>query len=310
MLNKKTFGHRKASRRSAFSLIELSIVLIIIGLLISGIIGGASLIKSANLRSVMTEARGYNIASSAFFTKYNALPGDYNAVIATNPDVGNANGVIEYVNGAGNKESLIAINQLFADGSLDLSMFASGYSQTTTVGSQTTATALYGAAVKNNLPAGKAKNSGWFFDNYSVVIGTSTVTMNMVVLSGGTNAGSGITLALGGWVTPTPITTISDYTATASSGYRTVGILTPVDALSIDSKMDDGAPNNGSVRAVASKGSAYSTAAAVSDTCTSALPTSVGVVGTSSSTLNAADTYNVSKTSLNCALGFRIDTAS
>ncbi|MDR2760473.1 MAG: prepilin-type N-terminal cleavage/methylation domain-containing protein, partial [Rickettsiales bacterium] len=37
-----------------FSLIELSIVLIIMGLLIAGITGGASLIKSAQLRSVIS----------------------------------------------------------------------------------------------------------------------------------------------------------------------------------------------------------------------------------------------------------------
>lgn len=311
MLNKKTFGHRKASRRSAFSLIELSIVLIIIGLLISGIIGGASLIKSATLRSVMTEARGYNIASSAFYTKYNALPGDYNVQVGSNPDIGNGNGTIEYVSSTGVKESLVAINQLFADGSLDSSMFSNTYNPATTVGTQTTAAALYATAVKTNLPAGKLKGSGWFFDNYSVITsGTTPTTMNMVVLSGGTYAGSGATLALGGWVTPTPITTISDYTGTASSGYRTIGILTPADALSIDAKMDDGVANNGSVRAVASKGSTYATAAAIADTCTSALPTTVGVVGTSSSTVNAADTYNVTKTTLNCALGFRVDTTS
>ncbi len=50
------------SKKSAFSLIELSIVLIIIGLLVAGITGGASLIKSATLRAVMTEARNYNTA--------------------------------------------------------------------------------------------------------------------------------------------------------------------------------------------------------------------------------------------------------
>ena len=77
MLNKKAFSTKRASKRSAFTLIELSIVLIIIGLLVAGITGGASLIKSAQLRSVMSEARGYNVAVNSFVVQYDELPGDY-----------------------------------------------------------------------------------------------------------------------------------------------------------------------------------------------------------------------------------------
>ena len=58
-----------------FSLIELSIVLIIIGLLVAGITGGASLIKSAELRSVMSEIRNYQTAVNAYYTATGKLPG-------------------------------------------------------------------------------------------------------------------------------------------------------------------------------------------------------------------------------------------
>ena len=77
---KKNFS----SKKSAFSLIELSIVLIIIGLLIAGITGGASLIKSSELRSIMGEARGYAVSVNSFFTQYDQYPGDASVNVGNN----------------------------------------------------------------------------------------------------------------------------------------------------------------------------------------------------------------------------------
>jgi len=65
----------KLNNKKGFSLIELSIVLIIIGLLIAGITGGASLIKSAELRAVMSEIRNYQTAVNAYYTAKGELPG-------------------------------------------------------------------------------------------------------------------------------------------------------------------------------------------------------------------------------------------
>ena len=59
-----------------FSLIELSIVLIIIGLLVAGITSGQSLIESAKSRAVMNEARGYMQAVNTYFAAKGRLPGD------------------------------------------------------------------------------------------------------------------------------------------------------------------------------------------------------------------------------------------
>lgn len=61
-----------------FSLIELSIVLIIIGLLVAGITGGASLIESAKIRNFINEITGYNQAVSIFYAAKGRLPGDAN----------------------------------------------------------------------------------------------------------------------------------------------------------------------------------------------------------------------------------------
>lgn len=64
------------SKRAAFSLVELSIVLVILGLLTGGILGGQSLINAAALRSVSTDISKYTTATYAFRDKYFALPGD------------------------------------------------------------------------------------------------------------------------------------------------------------------------------------------------------------------------------------------
>ena len=61
----------------AFSLIELSIVLIIIGLLIAGITGGASLIESAKIQSVINELTTYKQAVYTFKSMKDRLPGDF-----------------------------------------------------------------------------------------------------------------------------------------------------------------------------------------------------------------------------------------
>lgn len=62
--------------KNAFSLVELSVVLVIIGLLIGGLLAGQSLIRAAELRSVTTEYQRYVIAVKAFRGKYRGLPGD------------------------------------------------------------------------------------------------------------------------------------------------------------------------------------------------------------------------------------------
>lgn len=60
----------------AFSLVELSIVLVILGLLVGGVLSGQSLIRAAELRSVTTDFTRYQTAIYSFRDKYFALPGD------------------------------------------------------------------------------------------------------------------------------------------------------------------------------------------------------------------------------------------
>lgn len=61
-----------------FSLVELSIVLVILGLLVGGILAGQSLIRASQLRGVVTEHDRYKTAIFSFRDKYFMLPGDMN----------------------------------------------------------------------------------------------------------------------------------------------------------------------------------------------------------------------------------------
>lgn len=68
--------HSPIQNRHAFSLVELSIVLVIIGLLIGGVLAGQSLIRAAELRSLVTDVNNFTSAVQNFRDQYKALPGD------------------------------------------------------------------------------------------------------------------------------------------------------------------------------------------------------------------------------------------
>ncbi|MEQ1704713.1 MAG: prepilin-type N-terminal cleavage/methylation domain-containing protein [Rickettsiales bacterium] len=61
---------------SAFTLMELSIVIVIIGLLVGGIMIGRDLIRASEIRGILSDYDRYNTAIATFRSKYNALPGD------------------------------------------------------------------------------------------------------------------------------------------------------------------------------------------------------------------------------------------
>src|SRR3984885_3925644 len=68
--------------QACFTLIELSIVLVIIGLIVGGVLVGQDLIKAAEIRATVSQIEKYNTAANTFQTKYNALPGDVPAAQA------------------------------------------------------------------------------------------------------------------------------------------------------------------------------------------------------------------------------------
>ena len=85
------------SRQAGFSLVELAIVLIVIGLIVGGVLKGMDLIESARLKAVLSQLNEYRVATGTFLDRYDALPGDFNSArehIDSNLINGNNDGTI------------------------------------------------------------------------------------------------------------------------------------------------------------------------------------------------------------------------
>lgn len=270
---KKTFSAKK----SAFSLIELSIVLIIIGLLIAGVTGGASLIKSSELRAAISEARGWSTAVNGFYNQFNAFPGDYNVVIGSATGAaGNGNSRIEAFTTAANPsgtasaaagcvttgtpsnpcsfEDSVAWTQLRNAGVID-----------TNVVSAPTVNTTWSATFGTTNPGSKIKSSGWVFDYGSgtaAALQNVQTGQNVVVLTGAPTGAPGATDSF------------------VNGAGKVTAAITPADALSIDTKVDDGVANTGRIRGV----------------------NPAGVAGCFSSA-----TYTTTETTKKCAISYQVD---
>lgn len=66
-----------------FTLVELAIVLVIIGLIVGGVLVGQDLIKSAEIRATVSQIERFNAAATTFRDKFGGLPGDLNNNRAT-----------------------------------------------------------------------------------------------------------------------------------------------------------------------------------------------------------------------------------
>src|SRR5688500_4536700 len=66
----------RASRLHGFTLIELSIVLVIVGLIVGGILVGRDLIHSAELRKTVRQVEKFDAGVNTFRLKYNCSAGD------------------------------------------------------------------------------------------------------------------------------------------------------------------------------------------------------------------------------------------
>jgi hypothetical protein len=92
---------RKRAIRAAYTLFELAIVLVIIGLIIGSVLVGRDLISSATIRSQLSQFEQLNAAVNTFLGKYGGLPGDLNASLASQFGFASRNGTTGNGNGDG-----------------------------------------------------------------------------------------------------------------------------------------------------------------------------------------------------------------
>src|SRR6266850_3128331 len=69
-------ANNKGLSESGFTLVEIAIVLVIIGLLLGGILKGQEMITQAKIKNVINDFNGVTAAVNSYQDRYRALPGD------------------------------------------------------------------------------------------------------------------------------------------------------------------------------------------------------------------------------------------
>jgi len=216
------------AEQSAFTLVELSIVLVILGLLVGGVLAGQSLIRSAELRAIGKEYDGYVVAVNAFKDKYMALPGDMtnatafwgkdNAACAGDTGTAATPGTCN-----GNGDGKIQW------GTIDLFRFWQQLSLAGLIeGNYTGVTGPAGepdAVLGVNAPKSRMSGGGWGVGNI------------------GYYAGDALTFAL-------DYGNYYNFGAQLTFDNPIAGIITPAEAWNVDTKFDDGRPGRGHMMSV------------------------------------------------------------
>lgn len=202
--------------KRGFTLVELAVVMIIIGLLIGGLIAGRSMIESSKIQAATADLGKYKEAAQNFKEKYRYFPGDQpdaTQIWSTAPSDGDGDGRIGQIAGHGGQINITNDESLYAPVLLSLSGFITG-----------SYTYDGGFVPNKNLPA-------------SPLSGVSNANLSSPVYVYGY-------MGLGGVEKNAVIITDIDTSA------RAAGAMTPLQALSIDQKIDDGIAISGIVRGI------------------------------------------------------------
>ena len=321
------------NQESGFTLIELSIVLVIIGLIVGGVLVGQDLIKAAQVRAQISQIEKYNTAVNTFLEKYDALPGDLNLTTANKygfaargnacgssscPGEGDGNGVIEgiawgdtacgFCTTAG--ETVMFWSDLTYANNMNLNMIEGNFSAGSITGwPNNAASAVTGSGIGLYLPQAKIGNGNYIYvwsGGYTSGFPWTTLVAGgdgqnyfgiaAVTIFGGTQGN----LAGGGY---------SMYTW-AGAG------MTVKQAYSMDAKIDDGLPQSGNVKAIFGCGASMMWAAgnnACSGPVNGVPPGTAAAPSATTCYDNAGNASNPMQYSLgqsggnnvNCALSFR-----
>lgn len=90
--------HKLPTRHSGFTLVEIAIVLVIIGLLLGGVLKGQALVDSAKVKALQGEFNSVQTMYNAYVDKYKAIPGDdadATSHLPTGAVAGGGNGLID-----------------------------------------------------------------------------------------------------------------------------------------------------------------------------------------------------------------------
>lgn len=213
--------NKKIMTIQGFTLVELSIVIIIIGLLIAGVAAGTSLIQQAELNSAVTDFQNYQNAYNNFLGRYNKVPGDFDTADTIWPQCTAANSTNCNGNGNGVIDLGLVINEgVLAWKHLSLANMISS-------GIQDPGVTADSGILKLGLsiPASKINSAG-----YMMFIGSDLV-------AGGT--------ATGLWNDGKTNAVYIAKPSTSLSLFLNNGALKAEDAFNIDKKLDDGVANNG-----------------------------------------------------------------
>lgn len=260
-----------------FSLVELSIVLVILGLLTGGILAGQSLIRAAELRAVNTEFQRYSAAISSFRDKYFALPGDFTKASGT--------GGFGWTDAAGNATAVGdgdgAIRNTAAAGTNEIAAFWTQLSNAGLIEGSNTNIGGTTLTIGTNNSRSKVTNAAWNVICLGVMgengVSVPTAGASSVVNTTYFDGVYGNVLAIG----------------SGTNALAPGAILKSEEAWNIDTKMDDALPDQGGVRTLESQGNATAGSG-----CTDRTPSSAN-------TTLAASSYDLTSTGINCSMVFK-----